>query len=251
MALQSITNINVDFCDKKYIMVNAKQNDKNSRFILVSCYNHGDFFPIGAEHSAFVRYKKPDGYGVFNACNVTDDRKVLVELTEQMLASIGICYVDLIIANRGGARLDPDTGKVTSLDSASILSTMTFCIDVSETTVDNSEIESNYEFDGFNVALEKALAEYQEVIQLAKSYTKGGTGLRIDEEIDNAKYYYEHCKSGISNMAVLGVKGDREDTYRKDHVNITPANIGSLPIEEAVSVSDIATVDEMKTYLGI
>lgn len=245
MALQSITNINVDFCDKKYIMVNAKQNDKNSRFILVSCYNHGDFFPVGAEHSAFVRYKKPDGYGVFNACNLTDDKKVLVELTEQMLATAGICYVDLIIANRGGARLDPDTGKVTSLDSASILSTMTFCIDVSETTVDNSEIESAYEFDGLNVALEEALAHYQEVIQLAKSYTKGGTGLRVDEEIDNAKYYYEKCKDNIAGNGVIGVKGDNETDYRRGNVNITAENVGAIP------TVNIATVDEMKTYLGI
>lgn len=246
MALQSITNINVDFCDKKYIMVNAKQNDKNSRFILVSCYNHGDFYPVNTgEHSVFVRCKKSDGYGVFNACSITDDKKILVGLTEQMLASAGICYVDLIVANRGSARLDPDTGEIVAVENASIISTMTFCIDVSETVVENSVIESSYEFDGFNAALEKAVTDYQEVIKLAKSYTSGGTGLRVDEEIDNAKYYYEKCKDNIAGNGVIGVKGGNETDYRRGNVNITAENVGAIP------TVNIATVDEMKTYLGI
>lgn len=363
MALQSITNINVDFCDKKYIMVNAKQNDKKSRFLLISCYNRGEFYPINtSEHSAFVRYKKSDGYGVFNACEITDDKKILVELTEQMLVSAGICYADLVIANRGGAKIDVNTGEIVAIDNASILSTMTFCIDVSETTVDNSEIESSYEFDGLNIALEEAMANYQDVVQSAKSWTVGGTGKRPnedtdnakyyyeqcrdkedsvsenaanakasetnaktymdaakiseanakayrdnaqtymnnaegymnnaktsetnaktsennakasetkaeeyrddaydysilaqryavggtgtveDEDIDNAKYYYEQCREVVIGNAVIGVKGDNETDYRKGNVNITAENVGAIP-----SV-DIATVDEIKTYLDI
>lgn len=203
MVLQSITNINIDFCDKKYIMVNAKQNDKNSRFLLVACYNRGDFYPINkSDHSTFVRCKKSDGYSVFNACDITDDKKILVELTEQMLASAGICHVDLIVANRGSARLDPDTGEVVSIDNASILSTMTFCIDVSETAIDNSEIESTYEFDGFNATIEKITAEYQEVVRLAKSYATGNAGgIRDDEDTDNAKYYYEQSLENVNNAS--------------------------------------------------
>lgn len=363
MALQAITNISVDFCDKKYIMVNAKQNDKKSRFLLVSCYNRGEFYPIHtSEHFAFVRYKKSDGYGVFNVCNITNDKKILVELTEQMLASAGICYVDLVIANRGGAKIDVDTGEIIAIDNASILSTMTFCVDVFKTTVDNSEIESSYEFDGLNTALEEAMANYQDVIQSAKSWTVGGTGKRPnedvnntkyyyeqcrekeanvsenaasaqisetntktymesaktsevnakayrdnaqtymnnaegymndakdsknsalnsetnaktymenaqtykdnaydysilaqryavggtnteeDEDIDNAKYYYEQCREAIIGNAVIGVKGDNETDYRKGNVNITADNVGAIPS------ADIATVDEIKTYLGI
>jgi hypothetical protein len=363
MALQSVTNISVDFCDKKYIMVNAKQNDKKSRFLLVSCYNHGEFYPINtSEHSAFVRYKKSDGYSVFNVCNITNDKKILVELTEQMLASAGICYADLVIANRGGAKIDVNTGKIVAIDNASILSTMTFCIDVSETTVDNSEIESSYEFDGLNIALEEAVANYQDVILSAKSWTIGDTGKRPNEntdnakyyyeqcrdkevnisenatnaaksetnaksymdgaktseanakayrdnaqtymnnaegymnnakisetntktsetnaktsetnaegyknesydysvlaqryavggtnteeneDIDNAKYYYEQCRDAIIGNAVIGIKGDNETDYRKGNVNITADNVGAIPS------TDIATVDEIKTYLSI
>lgn len=190
MDLQSIANVNVDFYDKKYMLLNAKQNDKNSRFLLVACYNHGEFCPINIdEHSVFVRYKKSDGYGVLNICDITDDKKILVELTEQMLASAGICYADLIVASKGSARLDPDTGEIVSIDNASILSTMTFCIDVSEAAVDSSDIESSYEFNGLNETMQKSLAEYSDVILSAKSWTVGSTGKRDGEDTDNAKYY--------------------------------------------------------------
>lgn len=203
MSLQSITQLNVDFYNKKHILINAKQYDKKSRFILVTCYNHGELFPISfGEHSAYIRCRKPDGYGVFNFCKITEDGKVLIELTEQMLSSGGICYADLVIVNRGSARVDDETGEIIVIDNASILSTMTFCIDVSETAIENSHIESSYEFDGLNTALQKAEAEYTEVIQLSKSYAIGNAGgIRESEDADNAKYYYEQSLNNANNAS--------------------------------------------------
>lgn len=200
MALQSVTNISVDFYDKRYVTVNAKQYDKNSRFLSVTCYNHGELCPINAgEHSAYIRYKKSDDYAVLNSCDINSIGKILVELTEQMLASEGTCYADLIIVNKGSAEIDSDTGEIVTIDNASILSTMTFHIIVSETAVDNAEIESSYEYNGLNTALEKAEAEYTQVIRLSKSYAVGGTGERTDEDTDNSKYYYEQAKKSASN----------------------------------------------------
>ena len=188
MSLQVTTNINVDFYDKKYILINAKQLDKNSRFLSVTCYNRGETIPINSgEHAAYVRYRKADDYGVFNFCEIDRNGKILVELTEQMLASDGVCYADLVIVNKGDANLDAETGEIVTIDNASILSTMTFCIDVTGTPVDNLQIESSYEYNGLNKALEKAEAEYKEVIQLARSYAIGNAGgIRENEDVDNA-----------------------------------------------------------------
>ena len=200
MALQTATNINVDFYDKKYILINAKQLDRKSRFLSVTCYNHGELYPINSgEHSAYIRYKKSDEYGIFNFCDINAKGKILVELTEQMLAATGICYADLVIVNKGSAEVDEDTGEIIAINNSGILSTMTFCIDVSETAVENSEIESSYEYDGLNEVLEKAEAEYSEVIRMAKSYAVGGTGERANENTDNAKYYYEQSKKNSAN----------------------------------------------------
>lgn len=197
MNLQSITNLNVDFCDKKYILINAKQLDRNSRFLLVSCYNQGVFFPLNnSDHKVYVRYQKSDNYSVFNSCDITGDGKVLIELTKQMLAADGICYADVVVVQRGSANINVETGEITEIDNAAILSTMTFCVDVSETAVANSEIESSSEYDGLVDLLADAAAEYQRVVALAKSYANGdGGGIRDNEDIDNAMYYSQQSSN--------------------------------------------------------
>lgn len=204
MALRTTTDINVDFYDKKYILINAKQNDKKSRFISVTCYNHGEIYHINSvEHSAYIRYKKSDEYGVFNFCEINSKGKILVELTEQMLSASGICYADLVIINKGSAVVDENTGEIVMIDNSGILSTMTFCIDVSEAAFDSSEIESSYEYDGLNDLMERAEADYSKVIRLAKSYAHGGTSPHPDgrenENTDNAKYYYEQSKKNSAS----------------------------------------------------
>ena len=71
-------------------------------------------------------------------------------------------------------------------------------------------------------------------------------GAGIEYEAGTNVYYtadgYWDCLAGTT---VTGVKGDNETIYRKGNVNITAENVG------AISVMDIATVDEIKNYLGI
>lgn len=232
--LQTTTNIKVDFYDKKYILLNAKQLDKRTRFLSVTCYNHGELYPINSgEHSVYIRYKKPDEHGVFNFCEITRKGEILVELTEQMLASAGICDADLVIVNKGSAIVDENTGDIVFIDNTGILSTMTFHIDVSETVVENSEIESSYEYDGLNVALEKAEAEYSQVVRMAKSYAIGGTGERTNEDTDNAKYYYEQSKISANNA----------ETYMN-----SASNSASAANKSAVDANTSA--QNAQTYMG-
>lgn len=212
MNLQSIVNIDVDFYNKKYILINAKQLDKGSRFLLVTCYNHGTPFPFDyASQSAYIRYKKADDYSVFNLCEIDNDGKILVELTEQMLATAGICTADLVIVNKRIADIDVDTLEVAVKD-AQVLSTMTFFIDVSEIAAENSEIESSYEYSGLNKALAEANAEYSKVIKWARSYATGDGGVRYNEETDNAKYYYEQSRDNASNASQSEINASQSET---------------------------------------
>ena len=200
MALQTTTNINVDFYDKKYILINAKQNDKNSRYLSVTCYNHGVLYPVNSgEHSAYIRYKKADEHSVFNICEINNRGNILVELTEQMLTVDGIGYADLVIVNKGDVKVDADTGEITVIEGGSVLSTMTFCIDVSETAVANSEIESSFEYHGLSELLIKAEADYNNVILTAKSWAVGGTDIRDGEDTDNAKYYAQQSSNSANS----------------------------------------------------
>lgn len=198
MALEIVKNISVDFYDKKYQMINAKQYDDSSRWITITCYNQGSLFNLSSsKHSAYIKYRKADGHGVLNSCRINYKGEVLVELTEQMLAADGICYVDLLIINKGSAIVNIDTGEIITIDDSPILSTMAFCVNVYETSVDNSEFESSYEYDGLNDLMQRAEANYTEVIQLAKSYAIGNANnIRENENFDNSKYYCE--QAGIS-----------------------------------------------------
>ncbi len=220
MSLQTITNISVDFYDKKYILINAKQYDKNSRFLSVACYNRGELYPINAgEHSAYIRYRKSDNNGVFNLCEINHHGKILVELTEQMLASDGICDADLVIVNKGSADVNTETGEIVAIDNATILSTMPLHIDVTGTAVENSNIESSYEYNGLNTALEKAEAEYTEVIQLSKSYAVGNAGgIRENEDIDNAKYYASQASSSSSSASASALSATNSEALAESHM---------------------------------
>lgn len=248
MALQSITNINVDFYDKKYILINAKQYDRGSRFLFVTCYNHGELYPINsAQHSAYIRYKKADDYGVFNLCEIDRKGKIIVELTEQMLASDGICCADLVIVNKGSADVDVETGEIVSIDNSAILSTMLLHIDVTETAIENTNIESSYEFNGLNEALRAANAEYTRVSMLAKSYAVGdANGIRENEDVENAKYYYEQSLSNADGAKVSETNAATSEANAKTYMNSAKTSeTNAKNSEENASVSE----ENARTYM--
>ncbi len=248
MALQSITNINVDFYDKKYILINAKQLDKNSRFLSVTCYNHGELYPINAgEHSAYIRYKKPDNNSVFNFCDIDRKGKILVELTEQMLVSDGICSADLVIVNKGNANVDVETGEIVAINNASILSTMPLHIDAIGSAVANTDIESSYEFDGLNTALEKVEAEYTEVILTSKSWAVGDTNIRNGENTDNAKYYAKQASNSASAANTSALSAANSEALAEGHMqdSLTYSQNAQTYMSNANTYMDNASQSEM------
>lgn len=248
MALQITTNLNIDFYDNKYIMLNAKQYDSGSRWITITCYNQGNPYNISAsKHSAYIKYMKPDGNAVLNSCKINYKGEILVELTEQMLAVDGICYADLFVINKGSAMVDIETGEIVAIDNTPILSTMAFCVDVYETTVDNSVFESTYEYDGFNDLFQRAEADYQEVVKLARSYAVGNAGgIRDNENVENAKYYYEqsvinarNAKTSETNAATSEDNAKASETNAsKSEDNAKASELNALVSEQNADESE-------------
>lgn len=221
MNLQSIINIDVDFYNKKYILINAKQLDRNSRFISVTCYNQGELYSLNnGEHAVYVRYRKADNYGVFNNCDINNKGKIIVKLTEQMLAADGICYADLVIVNKGEAEVNPNTGEINELiANASVLSTMTFCIDVSEVPVSNSDIESTHEFILLNDTLEKYWANFEDVMKTSKSWAVGDTGIRDDENTNNSKYWSTQSQNSASAANTSALNAANSEELAEGHMH--------------------------------
>ena len=170
MSAEIIREITVDFYGQKYITINAKQYDQASRFLSITCLNQGKVQYIDSKSCyAFVRYRKADDYGAFNQCVITNNGKILVELTKQMLSAPGICYAEVVILEKDDIVVTGNPGEVIEPDEESIKTTMTLYINVKASVVNNIGIESSNEFNALNELLIKMTEDYNYILQACKS----------------------------------------------------------------------------------
>lgn len=291
MSIKLATPLSIDFCDKKYVSINAKQYDTKSRFILVTCLNKGKIFSLDKQyHAAYVRYRKADELGVFNRCEVTNDGKVLVELTEQMLSVAGNCYADLVIISKNSeiVKLDDlfdfassyengvvtlypsdfirieevddnalsieikDLGEIITGGKYSVLSTMTFIVNVVETSLDNIEIESSYEFNALNDALIKSIEDYDSVVTACAISEKAA---KLSERManiyeENSKNYSLNAKASEENAKAS------EDQARisEENTKISETNAeihANTTMTKALEASEFASVSSENAQISI
>lgn len=109
MGVLTIPNeIKIDFHESRYIAVNVKQYDSNSREIILACCNKGKFFKLNKNyHIVFMRLKRPDDKGMMSQCDITTEGKIKIILTNQMLDVVGRCYVDVIVFDKLHSASDP------------------------------------------------------------------------------------------------------------------------------------------------
>lgn len=181
--LQVTKKIVLDFHNKNIVSVNAKQYDNDSRYIEITCIDQGKLYKLNKNSlSAFIRLKKPDSLGVFNLCEITDEGKIIVELTEQCLAVSGKAQADIVIIEK----VFTVGNKPTNIEDIAkinvpVLSTMTFTVNITPSALDNSQIESSYEFDALNNALAQIDYNNKKVENLDKTLT-ANENVRIQSE---------------------------------------------------------------------
>lgn len=170
--LQIIKKIELDFYDNEKITINAKQYDVLSRYIQIVCCNKGKKINIDKNsHTAFFRVKKPDENIVLNNCTINDSGELIVELTDQVLATKGLCLADIVIVNKVNASppVITDDGKLQFDGSSSIISTMNFYINVISTPYEYALLESLSEFDALENLLDQVYQNYSELSTLLPS----------------------------------------------------------------------------------
>lgn len=201
MGVQVFREITVDFSNSRYIILNAKQHDSKSRFVRITCTNLEQKIHLNpTDYSAFIRYLKPDGYGVFHKCIISTEGQIIFELTEQMLSTVGTSYADLVIIDVAKTDINNDLtiiskdGRIIE-NNDSIASTMTFYINVLEKPLNDWDIESSNEFSALNDLLIKASKDYEYIIQTTKDY------INIAKESElAAKEYMEQTKKLLSEI---------------------------------------------------
>ena len=105
MAEPILTPIYQDFTidmssNNNFIQVPSVQGDGNSvRYIRLSLISNGYPYDIPNNVAIYVAGIKPDKTNIFNSCELTQDGRILVEITSQMAAASGRGYYQIMFVD--------------------------------------------------------------------------------------------------------------------------------------------------------
>lgn len=150
--MQVTKNITLDLLETgSPVIIKAKQNDRNTRYIAAHLYVDGLAYPVPSGTEIAFRYKKPDGTAGFydtlpdNSPAITvSGNTVTVELVEQVLTAAGCVHCEINMYNAASEKL----------------TTFTFEISVEESVLTDAEIISS---DYYNVLTEQIVKALQAV----------------------------------------------------------------------------------------
>lgn len=203
-----VLELAVDFINPSYNISRAKHLD-NSRYILCTLTENGIPRSVKTNEVARIRLQKPDKTYVYNECDVLEDGRVLITLTEQILAVEGNAVCDIQLVDE---------------QTEIIYSTKNFIINIDKTAVNNSVIASSNEFD----ALNKLIA----------------TNKKINEELKaNEKVRQENESERIENENER--KGNEADRQNAESERVNAENVRKA--NENVRISNENTRKENET----
>lgn len=136
MDIKNIQKITVDFYNNKISFIRAKQYDKKTRYLIVSCTNNGTFIKFNPEDTICnLKMLTPDNRAIYNEEVINEDGTILVEFTESMLCGAGKGKFEL---------------NMLSKDYSTLISTMTIDIIIEPSVYDNDKVISSDEYNILN-----------------------------------------------------------------------------------------------------
>lgn len=202
-------HISLDFYATNIVNVYAKKADANSRFVNVTCTDHGKKVVIKkSDMSAFIRVKKNDNTVVYNDSVINDDGTITFELTQQMLATSGRQTADITILYNPNVTLQEFSSlkNIDDLKDIAVISVMSFNIIVAESAIDNNEVSSSNEFDALITAtarmqnLESTVRIAENSRVLSEVERKDNENTRIANE--NTRKSDENSRKSAENTRV-------------------------------------------------
>lgn len=159
--MQVTKNITLDLLETgSPVIIKAKQNDRNTRYIAAHLYVDGLAYPVPSGTEIAFRYKKPDGTAGFydalpnNSPAITvSGNTVTVELVEQVLTVAGCVHCEINMYNAASEKL----------------TTFTFEISVGESVLTDAEIISSDYYNVLTAEIAKALQAVTDATEQAEN----------------------------------------------------------------------------------
>lgn len=159
--MQVTKNITLDLLETgSPVIIKAKQNDRNTRYITAHLYVDGLAYPVPNGTEIAFRYKKPDGTAGFydalpdNSPAITvSGNTVTVELVEQVLTVAGCVHCEINMYNAASEKL----------------TTFTFEISVEESVLTDAEIISSDYYNLLTSEIAKALQSVTDATEQAEN----------------------------------------------------------------------------------
>lgn len=159
--MQVTKNITLDLLETgSPVIIKAKQNDRNTRYIAAHLYVDGLAYPVPNGTEIAFRYKKPDGTAGFydalpdNSPAITvSGNTVTVELVEQVLTAAGCVHCEINMYNATSEKL----------------TTFTFEIAVEESVLTDAEIISSDYYNVLTAEITKALQAVTDATEQAEN----------------------------------------------------------------------------------
>lgn len=159
--MQVTKNITLDLLETgSPVIIKAKQNDRNTRYIAAHLYVDGLAYPVPSGTEIAFRYKKPDGTAGFydalpdNSPAITvSGNTVTVELVEQVLTVSGCVHCEINMYNAASKKL----------------TTFTFEISVEESVLTDAEIISSDYYNVLTAEIAKALQAVTDATEQAEN----------------------------------------------------------------------------------
>ncbi len=170
-----IPAISVDFLNHSYHTVQSKQLD-NSRYLICTLTENGIPRAVRPDEIARLRLEKPDKTYVYNECETIEDGRILVTLTEQILAAKGKAQCDI---------------QLTSINGI-IYSTKNFIINIDSVPYPLDAIESSDEFDALNDIIAREGERIKIVEELEQTVTENET---VRNENENNRITSENIRN--------------------------------------------------------
>ena len=159
--MKATKNITLDLLETgSPVIIKAKQNDRNTRYIAAHLYVDGLAYPVPSGTEIAFRYKKPDGTAGFydtltdNSPAITvSGNTVTVELVEQVLTAAGCVHCEINMYNAASEKL----------------TTFTFEIAVEESVLTDTEIISSDYYNVLTAEIAKALQAVTDATEQAEN----------------------------------------------------------------------------------